>query len=351
MLNSRMWFKEAVKTISEESIQSAQSHQSVLTKPPGSLGKLEELAERFAGWQATKHPKLNSIGVRVFAGDHGVCAQGVSAFPQEVTAQMVLNFLHGGAAISVLSEQIGADFTVVNMGTVAPVPVEGRQFERRFIAENIAPGTKDFTKEPAMTEKEVLLALEAGRKQVQGKHYDLFIGGEMGIGNTTSASALYCVLLDLKPEDAVGPGTGVDSDGIQRKQCVIQEAFSVHAINNPLDALRILGGLEIAALVGSYIACAQEGIPVLVDGFICTAAALVAIKLNEDVKNWMLFAHKSAEPAHQQALEKLQVQPILDLSMRLGEGSGAAVAVPILQSAINLHNCMATFDQAGVSDK
>jgi nicotinate-nucleotide--dimethylbenzimidazole phosphoribosyltransferase len=344
------WITRAAKAIDQESLVAAQEHQAVLTKPAGSLGRLETIAEQFAGWQGTAQPVLEKIQVVVFAGDHGVCQQQVSAFPQEVTTQMIINFVEGGAAISVLSKHIGADFMVCNMGTVAPLP-EKYQHHARLQQHNIAAGTADFSQQAAMTETQLMVALETGKAVADNVETQLLIGGEMGIGNTTSASALYAALLSLSPEAVVGAGTGVDAAGIQRKQAVLATALALHQakLDDPYQVLRCLGGLEIAALVGCYITCAQRGIPVLVDGFICTAAALVAIRLNASVKEWFLFAHQSAEYAHITALQAMEVTPLLDLGLRLGEGSGAAVAVPIIRSALCLHQQMATFAQAGVS--
>jgi len=327
------WITQKAKPIDQASVDVARQHQSLLTKPAGSLGRLESLAIQFAGWQGHAHPTLNDICVVVFAGDHGVCQHNVSAFPQVVTAQMIINFF------------------VLNMGTVSPLPDEFVSHPR-LIEKNIAAGTADFSQQAAMTVDEVDAALNAGRSIVESSNAQLFIGGEMGIGNTSSASAIYAALLSLSAKRVVGPGTGIDQQGIDRKRVVIEKALALHQdqLNDPYQVLRCLGGLEIAGLVGCYIACAQQGIPVLVDGFICTAAALLAIKLNPSAQSWFLFSHQSAEPAHALALEYLSINPLLNLGFRLGEGSGAAVAVPIIQSALSLHNNMATFTQAGVSE-
>ena len=338
------WFLEPTKPISRDYEEKARAYQLTLTKPPGSLGELENIAVRFCAMKATLKPQMKTICVRVFAGDHGVCAQGVSAFPQAVTGQMIENFLHGGAAISVLSKSLDADFAVVNMGCVNAVASHEKLHDR-----TVAAGTKDFSLGAAMTSAQCLEALTAGRAEVGDA--DVFVGGEMGIGNTSSASALLAVLLKLPAETLVGPGTGLDTLGVQRKAKVIVNALERHkkAGHDPLDALAALGGFEIAALVGAYIACAQRGVPAIVDGFISTAAALVAVNINPGVLPWLIFSHQSAEPGHRLALQALKARPLLTLSMRLGEGSGAAVALPIIQSALNLHNQMATFAQAGVS--
>lgn len=345
------WIISPAQKINDESVLLAKAHQSVLTKPAGSLGRLEDIAEQFAGWQGVKNPLLNNIQVVVFAGDHGVCQQQVSAFPQEVTMQMIVNFLQGGAAISVLSHQMDADFNVVNMGIVTPLP-DPFVNHQRLINKNICSGTADLSQQSAMSEEQCLAALDAGKSLLDTSTAQLFIGGEMGIGNTTSASAIYAALLSLSAAEVVGPGTGVDAAGLLRKQEVINTALELHKdyLSDPYQALRRLGGLEIAALVGSYIASAQKGIPVLVDGFICTAAALLAVRINPSVKEWLLYSHRSAEPAHCKALDALDASPLLDLGLRLGEGSGAALTVSLLQSALCLHNNMATFTQAGVSE-
>lgn len=339
------WFETASKVVKNEHTEAAKAHQAMLTKPAGSLGFLEDIAVSFSAWQESNSPTLKEPAVVVFAGDHGVCAQGISAFPQEVTAQMVLNFCTGGAAISVLAKEMNAQFSVVNMGIISTISDAPNLVNRPLMT-----GTKDFTSEPAMTEATMLNALELGRQQVPPKA-SLFIGGDMGIGNTTSASAIYSLLLKLPAETTVGPGTGVDKDGLAIKRKCLYRAFNLHAdeLETPLGILQHVGGLEIAGLVGAYIACAQQGIPVLVDGFITTAAALLAVKINPSCRNWMLFAHKSAEPAHQRALDSLNARPILDLGMRLGEGSGAGVAVALIKNALALHTNMATFAGAGVS--
>ncbi len=339
------WFHQDAADPDSTAINSAEAHQKLLTKPAGSLGYLEEIAIDFCGWQARNTPQIDDIQICVFAADHGVCQQGVSAFPQEVTTQMVYNFLAGGAAISVLAKQLRAHFSVVNMGLARSIEdAEG------LVNLALAPGTNDFTQGPAMSYELMLAALAAGRDQLK-TDAQLFIGGDMGIANTTSASAIYSLILNQSPETTVGPGTGVDAAGIGAKQKALYQAFSLHAEHNnsPLDILRTVGGLEIAGLCGAYIAAAQAGVPVLVDGFITTAAALLAVQINPSCRNWMLFAHKSAEPAHALALSELRARPLLDLGMRLGEGSGAGVAVAVIRSALALHNEMASFADAGVS--
>lgn len=340
------WLFAPAQVIDEHAVDAARTHQAQLTKPPGSLGRLEGLALQFAGWQGVTKPQLNNICVRIYAADHGVCNHGVSAFPQAVTAQMIANFSRGGAAITVLSRMLKADFAVVNLGTVVPLPPMPAVYDR-----SVGLGTKDFSAQAAMTCEQLEQALTVGRDHASSQDYQLFVGGEMGIGNTTSASALLSALLQLAPEVTVGPGTGVDEEGLRIKRGVIAAALDCHSshLSHPLECLRRLGGFEIVALVASFITCAQRGVPVLVDGFIATAAAVVAIKLNPSVESWMLLGHHSAEPGHQLALECFTASPLLDLGMGLGEGSGAATAVPIIQAALTLHREMATFEQAGVS--
>lgn len=345
------WLAQPCAALNETARAAALARQGQLTKPPGSLGQLEALAVQLVAMQGVERPAVDHAAIVIFAGDHGIAAENVSAFPQAVTAEMVKNFARGGAAISVLAKTLGARLEVVNLGTVND-PGEWQNVVRAIIA----PSTANFAAEPAMTEAQLAQALQAGRDSVlrARKHgAQIFIGGEMGIANTTSASAIACALLQESPQLLAGPGTGLDSKGVAHKAEVIQRALDLHRPNlaQPLDVLRHVGGFEIAALAGAYLAAAQNGMPVLVDGFISSVAALAAVRLNPDVRNWMLFAHTSAEPGHQRVLTALDAQPLLQLGMRLGEGSGAATAVPLLQLACALHNNMATFAEAGVSDK
>ena len=285
--------------------------------------------------------------ITVFAADHGVADEGVSAFPHAVTAEMVKNFAGGGAAISVMARSIDATLKVVNLGTADAIgPLEG------VMDYALGPGTANFTREAAMSERQLTEALSAGRRE-QFAGADLFIGGEMGIANTTAASALACVLLSASSAELAGPGTGLDRVGVRHKAAVIQRALDLHRphINSPLDALHRVGGFEIAALTGACIASAQAGVPVLVDGFISSVAALSAVRLRPEIRPWLLFSHTSAEPGHRQVLDALEAQPLLDLGMRLGEGSGAAAVVPLLRLACRLHNEMTTFADASVSEK
>jgi len=353
------WLNQPVAPPSQTARDSALTRQTQLTKPPGSLGRLEDIAVAFAGWQGTALPTLDHCRVRVFAADHGIAAEGVSAFPQAVTVEMIRNFARGGAAISVLARLHGADFRVVNLGTAHPLPEADRNHPAIHHLQ-LAPGSANICTGPAMDQDLLAVALQAGadeilqhenRAEKDGAKPQLFIGGEMGIGNTATTAALTSALLDLPVETSVGSGTGVDSEGLVRKRAAVSRALALHRpfCTTPLETLRRLGGLEIAALCGAYIAAAQQGIPSLVDGYICTVAALIACRINPGVRDWLLFAHRSREPGHGHLLDALNALPLLDLGLRLGEGSGAATALPLLTMACALHSGMATFAEAGVS--
>ena len=344
------WLQLPTVRPDEKAHRDALARQARLTKPPGALGRLEEIAVRLAALQGASRPEADPVHITLFAADHGIADRGVSAFPQTVTAQMVLNFARGGAAISVLARSLGACLEVIDLGTVG-----GTGGAEGVLDLRLGPGTADFTREAAMDEHQYARALGAGRQaaeRAKAAGARLFIGGEMGIGNTTSATAVACALLEAAPGELAGPGTGLDSAGVARKADVIRRGLERHGdhLDDPYQVLRCLGGFEIAGLSGAFIACAQRGLPVLVDGFIAGAAALAAVRLRPDVGNWLLFAHVSAEPGHARILAALEAKPLLDLGMRLGEGSGAAVALPLLRLACALHNGMATFDQAGVAD-
>lgn len=342
------WWSRPCPAPDADAARAALTRQDVLTKPPGSLGRLEDIAVWWAARQGTERPGVERVWISVFAADHGVAAEGVSAFPQAVTGEMLRNFASGGAAIAVLARHLGARLDVVNLGTVND-PGELPDVHRAVIA----PTTANFCDAPAMTREQLREAMQVGADRVAlalDHDADLFIGGEMGIGNTTAATALSCALLDEAPEALAGSGTGLDDAGIARKCGVVRRALARHAdADGALDCLQRLGGFEIAALTGAYIAAAQARLPVLVDGFITTAAALAAARLNEGVREWLCFSHRSHERGHQRLLDALHAQPLLDLDMRLGEASGAAVAVPLLRMACALHREMATFEQAGVS--
>jgi len=344
------WLNNEVQELQTEYQQQAEQHQAQLTKPPGSLGRLETVAARLAGMQGQLLPRLERAHIVVFAADHGVAEEGVSAFPQVVTTEMIKNFSRGGAAISVLAKHRNATLEVVDVGSAHPAGELPGVIDAR-----VAAGTANFTQGAAMQAEQCTAALAAGRealKRALDAGCDLFIGGEMGIANTTSASALACAWLARPATDLVGPGTGVSSEGVRHKAEVIEIALQQHRdkFDNAFDTLCALGGFEIAALCGAYTAAAQAGVPVLIDGFISSVALLAASRFNPRVLDWCFFAHRSAEPGHARVLEALQAEePLLLLEMRLGEGSGAALALDILRSACVLHAQMATFEEAGVS--
>lgn len=344
------WLNATCAILNRESMAAAEVRQGQLTKPPGSLGQLESLAVMLAGMQGRERPALEQVAITIFAADHGVAAEGVSAFPQEVTTAMIANFAHGGAAISVLAKELDARLEVVNVGAVNETAGLPGVIERR-----VAAGTANFSHGPAMNEVQLAEALQCGREAVEravGDSAQLFIGGEMGIANTTAATAVAAALLSLEPAELAGPGTGLDAEGISHKAAVIEKALALHRLDadKPLEILRCVGGFEIAALCGAYLAAAQHGLPVLVDGYIATTAALLALRINAGCGDWLLLSHASAEPGHAALVKACGKQPLLDLGMRLGEGSGAAATVPLLRLACALHNNMATFAEAGVAD-
>jgi nicotinate-nucleotide--dimethylbenzimidazole phosphoribosyltransferase len=342
------WLYDPITALPPAFLEAARTRQMRLTKPPGSLGRLEELAVMLAAMQQTQQPTLERVRIVVFAADHGVVEEGVSAFPQAVTAEMVRNFSRGGAAISVLARIWGAELEVINVGTVQPLEELPGVLDRR-----VGPGTANFLCEPAMQPEQLSAALAVGREAAEraaASQVQLFIGGEMGIGNTTAAAAVACALLQLPGTALAGPGTGLDAHGVHNKAQVIDRSLARQRISEPLEALQQFGGFEIAALTGAYLRCGQLRIPVLVDGFITTVAALVALHVQAALAPWLLYAHCSAEPGHRLLLETVNAKPLLDLGMRLGEGSGAAVALPLLRAAGALHGRMATFAEAGVSE-
>ncbi|GGJ90340.1 nicotinate-nucleotide--dimethylbenzimidazole phosphoribosyltransferase [Pseudomonas matsuisoli] len=347
---NRLWWQAPCETPDGDTESSALAHQAQLTKPTGSLGQLEAIAVRLAGLQRTVKPELDRLWITVFAGDHGVVAEGVSAYPQAVTVEMLRNFVQGGAAISVLARHLGATLEVIDLGTAYPYDaLSGVQ------SLALGPGTANLCQAAAMSEAQLDAALGAGRAAVERAKTNgaqLFIGGEMGIGNTTAASALGCALLGVPAARLVGPGTGLDDRGVGHKTKVIETALARHRqATAPSEALRCLGGFEIAALTGAYLACAQAGVPALVDGFISSVAALCAVRMNPSVAPWLFYGHRGAEPGHAAVLAALGADPLLELGLRLGEGSGAALAVPLLRQACALHGEMATFAEASVSDR
>ncbi len=306
--------------------------EDTLTKPPRSLGRLEDLVAWLAHWQGHAPPRLQRVDVLVFAGNHGVTRLGVSAYPAEVTAQMVANFSAGGAAINQLARTAGASLRVIPLALDAP--------------------TADFTEHPALAEPEFLAAVTTGYEAVSPQ-CDLVCLGEMGIGNTTAAAAIAAALFGGGGARWAGRGTGIDHDGLARKREVIDRALGRHAglLNDPLRIAAALGGRELAAILGAALAARRQSIPVLLDGFVCTAAVAPLYRLRTDTLAHALAGHVSAEAGHRMLLDELGLEPLVDLNMRLGEASGAAVALLILRAALACHTGMATFAEAGVSDK
>jgi nicotinate-nucleotide--dimethylbenzimidazole phosphoribosyltransferase len=324
------------------------------TKPLGSLGRLETLAARIALVLGDENPVLRDPQMVVFAGDHGLTARGISAFPSDVSWQMVENFLAGGAAVSVLARQNGISLTVVDCGVnhdfLAGLPADA--LRAGLLVRKVANGTADSSVQPAMTAQQCQQALQNGQDIVKGLPGNALLLGEMGIGNTSAASLLLARLAGLDIEVCTGAGTGLDAPAVVRKTAVLREVLALHAgATAPLDALAALGGFEIATMVGAVLQAAQERRVVVVDGFIATSAVLVAHALQPLVLQRCVFAHRSGERGHEFMLQYLGVQALLDLGLRLGEGSGAALAWPLLQSACTILRDMASFAQAGVSEK
>lgn len=324
-----------------------EAHWNALTKPRGSLGQLEEMVISYGLIRGEQVPLLDRKGMYVFCGDHGVAAAGVSAYPQEVTRQMVQNFVRGGAAISVLCRHFSIHPTIVDAGVIGETP-DG------VVDRKIAEGTRNFVDEPAMTPEETERALRAGKGLAReaSDRFDLVGVGEMGIGNTTVGAALLCAFADEVPEEAVGRGTGVDTAGWRRKVEVVRSALerSRPSGREPVAVLSELGGYEIAEMAGFLIGAAEMRLPVVLDGFIAGSAALAAEALEPGSLDTVLFSHRSAEKGHQRMLEHLGAKTYYDLDMRLGEGTGAALTINLLETAVKLYSGMATFDEAGVSD-
>jgi nicotinate-nucleotide--dimethylbenzimidazole phosphoribosyltransferase len=321
------------------------------TKPLGSLGRLEQLALTLGQILGTQTPVLEQPQMLVFAGDHGLAARGVSAFPSDVTWQMVENFLAGGAAVSVLARQHGLALTVVDCGVARDIASrDAAPGQPRLLLRKVAPGTQDASSGPAMSAAQCDQALANGIELVRDLPGNVLLLGEMGIGNTSVASLLLARLCGLSLAECTGAGTGLDAAGIERKRAVLQQALDANAAAiSPMDALAALGGYEVATMVGAVLQAAQERRVILVDGFITSAAVLVASRLQPHVLQRCVFAHRSGERAHGLMLEQLRAEPLLDLGLRLGEGSGAALAWPLLQSACAILREMASFEAAGVS--
>ena len=339
-----------IPPVNETAMQAARRRQDDLTKPRGSLGQLENLSVNIAGMTGKVQPMITHKVVTIMAGDHGVVAEGVSAYPSEVTPQMVMNFVFGGAAINVLAKHVGARVTIVDMGVASQID------HPDVLNRNIAPGTQNIARGPAMTRAQAVQALEAGVQVVEAeldKGLDILATGDMGIGNTTPSAAIAAVITGRAPAEIVGRGTGVDDAGLKRKISAVQNALEV---NHPdpkdgIDILAKVGGFEIGGLAGAILAAAAQRIPVVIDGFISTAAAMIAVSLAPQAGDYLISAHRSQELGHQIMLEWLGLEPLLDLDMRLGEGTGAVLAISLVEAACKILDEMATFSEAGVSDK
>ncbi len=344
------WTVRKIPPLDQEAMTLARARQDKLTKPPGSLGRLETLSVQLAGMTSKLSPRFQNKVVIVMAGDHGVTARGVSAYPREVTAQMVANFLRGGAAINVLARHSGSRVVVVDIGVAADMPSHPDLVSRK-----VAHGTQDFTQGPAMTRAQALQALDVGMEITDmeaAKGLDLVAPGDMGIGNTTASSALIAAITGAPAETVTGRGTGISEEARRHKVRVIQSALQLHMgdMGDTFGMLARLGGLEIAGLAGVCLAAAAKRVPVVIDGLISSAAAMVAASIAPEAKAYFIASHRSVEPGHQVALSWLGLEPLLDLNLRLGEGTGAVLAFPIIQAAANLLGEMATFDEAGVSE-
>jgi nicotinate-nucleotide--dimethylbenzimidazole phosphoribosyltransferase len=341
-----------IPPLDEHAMEAALARQDRLTKPAGSLGRLEELSVTLAGVTGRLDPALRHRVVFTLAADHGVAREGVSAYPPEVTPQMVLNFLRGGAAINVLAKSARARVVIADLGVDADLPSHPD-----LHALKVRRGTASITQGPAMSVAEAALAVEHGRELVRGelaRGLDVALTGDMGIGNTTAAAAVICALTGLDPVDVVGRGTGVDDAGLERKREAVRRALKANAdriAQGPLEALAAVGGLEIAGLTGVILEAASRRIPVVIDGFISGAAALVAARIAPAAVGYMIASHRSQELGHQAVLNELGLEPLLDLQLRLGEGTGAVLALFLLDAAVAILNQMATFDEAGVSER
>lgn len=328
-----------------------QAHLDDLTKPRGSLGRLEETALRYCLARGTLTPSMGPKRIVVFAGDHGVADEGVSAYPKAVTPQMVLNMLAGGAAINVFAAHVGADLRIVDIGVDDPLEAADGLIRRK-----IRRGTGNMAAGPAMSLEEASTAVQVGAElalQAADEGVALIGTGEIGIGNTTSSSAVLSVLLPCEVEDITGRGTGVDDDGLNRKIKVIKKALEVNReqLGTPLEVLASVGGLEIAGICGLVLGAASRRIPVVVDGFISSAGALAACRMCAHACDYLFFSHRSAETGHRTFFRLFEAKPLLDLDMRLGEGTGAALAMSLLEASVKMYNQMATFSSAGVSDR
>lgn len=342
---------ENIKPLNNEAAKKAEARQNNLTKPQGSLGRLENIAIQLAAIQGKEKPAIKEKAILTLAGDHGVIEEGIVDWPQEVTAQMVLNFLGEGAAINVLTKHVGARVTVVDVGVATDIPNHSK-----LVVKRVANGTKNMAKGPAMTREEAIKAIEAGieavNEEVQ-KGLDIVGTGDMGICNTTPSAAICAVITGKPVKDVTGRGTGIDDDRLMHKVQVIEKAIEKNK-PNPKDALDVLekvGGFEIAGIAGVIIGAAANGIPVVIDGFISGAGALIATELVPQAKDYIIAGHRSQEPGHRVMLDHMGLEPVLDLDMRLGEGTGAALSFSLIEASVKILSDMATFGEAGVSEK
>jgi nicotinate-nucleotide--dimethylbenzimidazole phosphoribosyltransferase len=340
-----------IKPVDSSLLGIAQKHLDNLTKPQGSLGRLEEFAKRLVAIYGSEMPELPKKAVFTFAGDHGVAEEGVSAFPPEVTPQMVFNFINGGAGINVLARHAGADVVVVDIGVNYDFDdVDG------LAKRKVVHGTKNIAKRPAMTSDEAFRCIEVGVELARGyidKGYTMFATGDMGIANTTPSSAIVSVITGISVAAVTGRGTGIGDDALKNKMRVIERAIEVNKPNakDGIDVLSKIGGTEIGGIAGLCLGSAERGIPVVVDGFISTAGALIAHALNPSVADYLFAAHNSVEVGHRAMLNHMGLRPVLDLDLRLGEGTGAALAMMLIEGGLKIYREMATFGEAGVSDK
>ena len=342
---------QAIKPVDDIHETELRNHLDSLTKPPGSLGRLEDIAVRYCMIRGTTTPEPLKKRIVVFAGDHGVASEGVSAFPQEVTPQMVVNMLNGGAAVNVLARHVGAEVVVVDLGVKHAL-----EDAKGLIRRKIKQGTANITNGPAMTRDETMQAMETGIRLAQSSAEEgvtLLGTGEMGIANTTPSSALFSVLLPCSVEDVTGLGTGIDNARHMHKISVIQRAIDINkeSLNGPQEVLAALGGYEIAGICGLILGASSCGIPIVVDGFISSAGALVACRMCEHVRDYLFFSHCSAEKGHRTFFKVFDAKPLFEFDMRLGEGTGAALAMNIIDGAIKIYNEMATFSSAGIKNK
>jgi len=342
---------DAVRPVDRSLEPEIRAHLDHLTKPPGSLGVLEDVVTRYCLITRTTRPRLPKKRIITFAGDHGVTAEGVSAYPSEVTPQMVRNMLAGGAAVNVLARHVGADVQVIDIGVADPL-----EDAPGLVRRKVRAGTANLSRGPAMSEEVAVEAIQVGAELAHaaaGAGITLLGSGEMGIGNTTPSSALLAALIPCPVAEVTGRGTGINDHALQLKIRTIERGLEVNAqrLSNPLGTLAALGGLEIAGICGLVLGAAACGLPVVVDGFISSAGALVAMRLNEKVADYLFFSHCSAEAGHRIFFRRLGIHPMLDLNMRLGEGTGAALAMVLIEASVKIYNEMATFGSAGVSGK